>query len=69
MTLKDLVKSEGETHLSIAEKMFKGNNILAGRLMVTQRLNRDELTLSQYRMFAGALGMSLKKLLALIGKI
>jgi len=69
MTLKDLVKSKGETHLSMAEKMFEGNNIITGRLMVTQRLNRDELTLSQYRMFADALGMSLKKLLASIGKI
>ena len=70
MKLMDYIASKNETWYSISKKLTNGeedfNNM---KQKILRYLRNDDITLSQYQLFADALEIPLKKLLSDLGRL
>lgn len=72
MKLQSFITSKGETWYSITKKLTEGVNGKEFNNMkqkIIRYLKNDDLTLTQYQLFATALKMPLKQLLSELGHL
>ncbi len=72
MKLQQYIKSKGETWYSITKKLTGESNGIDfnnTKQKIIRYLRNDDLTLSQYQLFATALKMKLGDLLAALGRL
>ncbi len=70
MKLQEYITSKNETWYTVSKKLTNGkedfNNM---KQKIIRYLKNDDITLSQYQLFADALEMPLKKLLSDLGRL
>ena len=70
MTLKEYIASKNETWYTVSMKLSNGKDDMNNmKQKILRYLKNDDITLSQYQLFADALEMPLKELLSDLGRL
>lgn len=70
MTLQEYITSKNETWYTVSKKLTNGKDDMNKmKQKILRYLKNDDITLSQYQLFADALEVPLKKLLNDLGRL